>query len=169
VQTNSNHPTFLLQANQPTNPLLLRVGKTMQSLLQQMGGMGGAAAPQAPAALVKFKAGKMEMQSKGDNKFLIVPDLRKGEVSLFKGDDQLLHFQWKDRKTQALVDDLILFPDDAVFKRVKTGKEEDRVYLLQYKGSDRRFFFWMQDKDGAKDAEHCADVNKYMSNPDAAP
>jgi len=138
----------------------------MQSLLQQFGALGGAPAAQP---LVTFKAGKMEPQDKGNNKFLIVPDLRKGQVNLIKGDDQLIHFQWKDRKTQTMVDDLILFPDDAVFKKVKTGKEADRVYLLQYKGSNRRFFFWMQDANCEKDEEHCASINKFMSDPNAAP
>mmetsp|Transcript_21999 Transcript_21999/g.28803 ORF Transcript_21999/g.28803 Transcript_21999/m.28803 type:complete len:386 (+) Transcript_21999:60-1217(+) len=137
----------------------------MQNLLSQFGAMGGTPAPQS---LVTFKAGKMEIQDKGNNKFLIVPDLRKGQISLLKSDDQLIHFQWKDRKTQAIVDDLILFPDDAVFKKVNTGKEGDRVYLLQYKGSDRRFFFWMQDAKDEKDEEYCDNINKYMSDPAAA-
>ena len=49
-----------------------------------------------------------------------------------------------------------------------------RRYLLQYKSSDRRFFFWMQDpcEDAAdakaKDAEMVMKVNRYMHEPEVA-
>ena len=37
---------------------------------------------------------------------------------------------------------------DAEFQRTSTGRDEDRVYILQFKAQeDRRFFFWMQDAD----------------------
>ena len=39
--------------------------------------------------------------------------------------------------------DLIIFPDDIEFKHVKactTG----RVFVLKFKSSTRKFFFWMQ-------------------------
>lgn len=41
--------------------------------------------------------------------------------------------------------DLIIFPDDCEFKHVpqcKTG----RVYLLRFKSSSKKFFFWLQVK-----------------------
>ena len=44
--------------------------------------------------------------------------------------------------------DLIIFPDDIEFKHVPqctTG----RVYLLKFKSSSRKFFFWMQVKMGS--------------------
>lgn len=43
-----------------------------------------------------------------------------------------------------LLQDFILFPDDATFSKVDTGRPDDRVVLLQYRNSPRRFFFWMQ-------------------------
>merc|ERR1712088_1178053 len=34
-----------------------------------------------------------------------------------QGDDQLMHFKWKDRSSGNIEDDLIIFPDDAEFKK----------------------------------------------------
>merc|ERR550539_2047136 len=47
-----------------------------------------------------------------------------------QGDDQLMHFKWKDRTTSTVEDDLIIFPDDVEFKKVPqctTG----RVFYLK--------------------------------------
>lgn len=94
--------------------------------------------------LVSFNAGKMTVKPSANGKFLVTPQLEKGKVCLSRGDDQLLHFQWVDRQTGASPEDFIIFPDDAHFAKVDTGRPEDRVYILQYKNSSRRFFFWMQ-------------------------
>lgn len=37
-----------------------------------------------------------------------------------------------------------------MYKKVDTGREGDRVFLLEIAGN-RRFFFWMQDKSADKD------------------
>ena len=37
---------------------------------------------------------------------------------LFLGEDQLMHFKWKDRTSGTVEDDLIIFPDDVEFKKV---------------------------------------------------
>lgn len=95
----------------------------------------------------------------------MTPDRQKGQISLVRGDDQLIHFQWKNRQTGSVVDDFIIFPQDALFQKVSTGRETDRVYLLQYKTSSRRFFFWMQDKADDKDQENASKLNEYMNNP----
>lgn len=94
--------------------------------------------------LVSFNAGKMTVKPSANGKFLITPDLKKGKICLSRGDDQLLHFQWMDRQSGTNPEDFIIFPDDASFSRVDTGRAGDRVFLLQYKNSSRRFFFWMQ-------------------------
>ena len=86
----------------------------------------------------------MTVKSAANGKFLVTPQLEKGKVCLSRGDDQLLHFQWVDRQTGASPEDFIIFPDDAHFEKVDTGRPDDRVYILQYKNSSRRFFFWMQ-------------------------
>merc|ERR1719361_416164 len=62
-----------------------------------------------------------------------------------QGDDQLMHFKWKDRTTSTVEDDLIIFPDDVEFKKVSqctTG----RLFILKFKNSTRKLFFWMHFK-----------------------
>jgi hypothetical protein len=50
--------------------------------------------------LIKFKAGKLEHKRKEDSDaFIVTPVKKKGEILLQKGDDQLIHFQWRDRES----------------------------------------------------------------------
>ncbi|CAG8449210.1 6258_t:CDS:2 [Ambispora gerdemannii] len=105
---------------------------------------------------VEFKAGKMIRE--GTSKWL-KPDERKGQ-----GEEQLMHFYWKDRKTNTVEDDLIVFREEAEFVRVSectTG----RVYLLNFKSSSQKLFFWMQDAKDDKDEEHAAKINRLINDP----
>ncbi|XP_031784125.1 proteasomal ubiquitin receptor ADRM1 isoform X3 [Nasonia vitripennis] len=109
--------------------------------------------------LVEFKAGKMTMKGK-----MVYPDNRKGQLYVYQSDDSLMHFCWKDRSTGIVEDDLIIFPEDCEFKHVtqcKTG----RVYLLKFKSSSRKFFFWLQDSKTDKDEEYCRKINEVLNNP----
>eukprot|EP00581_Thalassiosira_minuscula_P016346 CAMPEP_0183712120 /NCGR_PEP_ID=MMETSP0737-20130205/7354_1 /TAXON_ID=385413 /ORGANISM="Thalassiosira miniscula, Strain CCMP1093" /LENGTH=525 /DNA_ID=CAMNT_0025940699 /DNA_START=119 /DNA_END=1696 /DNA_ORIENTATION=- len=80
-----------------------------------------------------------------------------------------VQLQWKDRRTKTVVNTIHVLPGDgdATFERVETGRDGDRVYLLQC-GSENRHFFWMQDKDTAPDEDLCVKVNLYMSDPSEA-
>merc|ERR1719273_638773 len=83
-----------------------------------------------------------------------------------QGDDQLMHFKWKDRTTSTIEDDLIIFPDDVEFKKVSqctTG----RVFILKFKSTTRKLFFWMQEPKDDKDEEFCKKVNDFLNNPPA--
>lgn len=71
---------------------------------------------------MSFNAGKMTVKPTANGKFLVTPQLEKGKVCLSRGDDQLLHFQWVDRQTGASPEDFIIFPDDAHFAKVDTGR-----------------------------------------------
>lgn len=113
--------------------------------------------------LVEFKAGKMEMRDK-----MVHPIKKQGLVYLRQSqEDNLMHFCWKDRQTGLVEDDLILFPDDCEFKRVKecsTG----RVYVLRMKSSNRKMFFWMQESKVDRDEEFCKKINEMLNNPPRA-
>ncbi|XP_061399995.1 proteasomal ubiquitin receptor ADRM1 homolog [Musca vetustissima] len=112
--------------------------------------------------LVEFRAGRMNLIGK-----MVHPDTRKGLVYLTQSEDGLMHFCWKDRTTGKVEDDLIVFPDDFEFKRVEQCKT-GRVYVLKFKSSSRRMFFWMQEPKTDKDEEHCRRVNELMNNPPSA-
>ncbi|XP_032237036.1 proteasomal ubiquitin receptor ADRM1 [Nematostella vectensis] len=109
--------------------------------------------------LLEFRAGKMNL--KGTT---VTADKRKGQVYIHQSEDSLMHFCWKDRTSGKVEDDLIIFPDDIEYKRVKqctTG----RVYILKFKSSSRKFFFWMQEPKTDKDEEYCTKVNSLLNNP----
>lgn len=76
--------------------------------------------------LVEFRAGRMTM----DDGKMVHPDSRKGLLYVYQGDDGLIHFCWKNRTTNKVEKDLIIFPDDCEFKRVEQCKT-GRVYLLK--------------------------------------
>ena len=59
--------------------------------------------------------------------------------------------------------------EDATFERVETGREGDRVYILQVgEGAGGRHFFWMQDRDASGDEDICVKVNLYLSDAEEA-
>ncbi|CAK8683168.1 proteasomal ubiquitin receptor ADRM1-like [Clavelina lepadiformis] len=108
--------------------------------------------------LVEFRAGKMNFKGK-----TVMPDKRKGLVYIYQTDDSLMHFCWKDRSTGTTEDDLIIFPDDCELTHVSqctTG----RVYLLKFKSSNRKMFFWMQEPKPDKDEEYWKKVNDVLNN-----
>jgi 26S proteasome regulatory subunit N13 len=112
--------------------------------------------------LVEFKAGRL---FKDSNTKWVRPDKRKGQVQLKQsGEDGLIHFVWKDRSTGIVETDLIIFPEEAAMRRVnecKTG----RVYLLEFKTSDQKLFFWMQESKEDKDQEYADKLNQYINSP----
>lgn len=95
---------------------------------------------------------------------MVHPDKRKGLLYVYQADDSLMHFCWKDRTTGTVEDDLIIFPDDIEFKHV-TQCTTGRVYVLKFKTSSRKFFFWMQEPKTDKDEEYRKKVNEYLNNP----
>lgn len=109
--------------------------------------------------LVEFRAGKMTLKGK-----MVHPDKRKGSVYVHQSDDSLMHLCWKDRTTGAVEDDLIIFPEDAEFKKV-TQCTTGRVYVLKFKSSSRRCFYWMQEPKSDKDDELVRKVNEFLNNP----
>ncbi|CAI0553265.1 unnamed protein product [Linum tenue] len=108
--------------------------------------------------MLEFRAGKMHLEGKR-----VVPDTRKGLVRIDRGEEGLIHFQWLDRTLNAVEDDQIIFPEEAVFEKV--GQASGRVYILKFNTDDRKFFFWMQESNADGDEELCASVNYHINRP----
>jgi len=108
--------------------------------------------------LLEFRAGKMFREGN-----LVKPDTRKGLIYLNQSpEDSLMHFYWKDRSTNKVEDDLIIFPQEAEFSKVQQSK--DRVYILKFHSSQQKLFFWMQEPKADKDEELCKKLNDIMNN-----
>lgn len=76
----------------------------------------------------------------------------------------MVHFQWKDRTTNALEDDFILMGSDIEWKKVDkctTG----RVFVLEMKDSHSLHFYWMQEPKDDKDTEYAEKINAAIQNP----
>uniref|UniRef100_A0A803P457 Regulatory particle non-ATPase 13 n=1 Tax=Cannabis sativa TaxID=3483 RepID=A0A803P457_CANSA len=117
-----------------------------------------AAPEETQEVLVEFRAGKMNFEGTK-----VVPDTRKGLVRITRGGEGLLHFQWLDRTLNAVEDDQIIFPDEAVFEKV--NQSSGRVYILKFNTDDRKFIFWMQEPSAEGDSELCSSVNYYINRP----
>ena len=77
----------------------------------------------------------------------------------------ILKFEWKDRRTNAKDLESTVFPEDrCTFTKVHTGRDGDRVYLFQYGNSDRRHFFWLQDKNTDQDEELTSKFQTFLSD-----
>ncbi|XP_050260709.1 26S proteasome regulatory subunit RPN13 isoform X2 [Quercus robur] len=79
------------------------------------------------------------------------------------GEEGLVHFQWIDRTKNAVEDDQIVFPDEAVFEKV--NQSSGRVYILKFNTDDRKFMFWMQEPNADGDSQLCSLANYHMNRP----
>lgn len=132
--------------------------------------MFGSAAMSSSSNKLEFKAGRMTLidsVQEGTKKKMVHADKRKGLVYIYSADDGLTHFCWKDRTSGNVEDDLIIFPDDCEFKKVDQCKD-GRVFLLKFKSSNRKLFFWLQEPTNDKDEEYCRKVNELLNNPPQA-
>lgn len=112
-------------------------------------------------ALISFRAGRM--LQKGTS---VTPDSRKGEVTLFETDEGLYRLIWKDRDTDQIDLDLFILPGEVTYSKIPRN---GRIYLLKFKESNQRHFFWMQESSEDKDAQYEAALNRYLDPPaDAA-
>ena len=135
----------------------------MQSLFPQHNTQSATEKP-----LLEFKAGKCAMVSQEDGSYMVSPDEKRGKIAVVKGEGYV-YFRWIDRSSNQMDVNCnwIVFQNSVVFKKINTGRAEDRVYLLKWKDENRRLLFWMQDKSGDKDEENCKQVNELFNNPAA--
>ncbi|KAK9889812.1 hypothetical protein WA026_007183 [Henosepilachna vigintioctopunctata] len=78
-----------------------------------------------------------------------------------------MHFCWRDRLTDEVVDDLIIFPGECTYSRVQectTG----RVYVLKFNNSQLRLFYWLQEPKTDKDDVHCRRINQILNSPNTS-
>ncbi|KAJ1956326.1 hypothetical protein GGI12_005334, partial [Dipsacomyces acuminosporus] len=112
-----------------------------------------------PGSLLEFKAGRMFREG-GTN--WVHADLRRGLCYLKKGEDGLLRFCWKDIKANhEPEEELIVFPGDVALEKVP--QSDDRVYVLKFKSSSQRHFFWIQEPNAEDDGDIVHSVNVLMN------
>ncbi len=132
------------------------------NLLNGMGGMGRSApAPE----LLKFKAGQCDMVPLGGGRFKVTPNKAAGVIKLEKSFDGSIVFSWTNTMTNRVENKKNVFPGAASFKKVKTGRPDDRVYMLHFLGDSPdspKLMFWLQDKDASTDAENVSNFNKHI-------
>jgi len=117
--------------------------------------------------LFEFRAGQARLEPVGSDpdKRKVVADKTKGLVYIKQSQDQLMHFYWKNRETNAVEVDLIVFPGDTEFIKVKECSD-GRMFMLKFKNtSDQRKLFWLQDPPKDKDDELAKKVNDLLNNP----
>ncbi|EJC98162.1 adhesion regulating molecule [Fomitiporia mediterranea MF3/22] len=115
----------------------------------------------ASEPLLAFKAGRYERRP-GTNSLDAVPT--KGAIYMFN-EDGLLHFQWRNRETNQINEDLILFSQDASFSKVPEAPG-GRTYVLRFMSSNQKHFFWLQDASPARDEEFVNNVNALLEDPE---
>jgi len=103
--------------------------------------------------LAEFRAGLLLPQDG-----MLRPDTRKGKVQVVLTSDSLVHFQWVDRTSGEVVEDVIVFPTEAKL----VALPQPRCYTLKFGQADRHLFFWMQEPKAETDAELVAKVNRSM-------
>lgn len=122
--------------------------------------------------LVGFKAGLVNTERvPGDaTRLRMVADPRKGEIRLTRNMDGTMELMWRDRSTGTAVHRFMVFPGDVGFKRIRTGRDADRVWELRFlaAGDARRFFFWMQSGKPEKDEENASKLLRMINDPAAA-
>ncbi len=92
---------------------------------------------------------------------LVTAENKRGLLYLEQQADGLLHLIWKNRVSSQIEEDFIIFPDEAEFKKVAQCTD-GRVYVLKFKNSSQRVFFWVQEVSADKDVELIDTFNKLM-------
>lgn len=110
--------------------------------------------------LLQFKAGRMNHTEK-----IVVPDERKGVILIRQDESFDLHFCWMDRRAGAVELDVLVQPGTVEFRRIESCRT-GRIYMLKFRRTSRRMFFWMQDPRYELDDAICARVNELLRSND---
>lgn len=116
--------------------------------------------------IVEFKAGRCRLEpvtGGAETARTVSPEYARGLIYIKQTNDMLIHFCWKNRETGALVDDLIIFPEDAEFKAVN-GCPDGKVYMLKFKSGEMKVF-WLQDSTPDIEKDLVKKVNDALNKP----
>ena len=130
----------------------------MSQLASLLGNAGGGGM-QGNETLIEFKAGRMNYDGKK-----VTPDKRRGTLKVVKDRQGITQFQWVEAGSNNPFQNIMIFPGDAKFEKVKQSK--DRVYILEFLQSKQRHFYWMQEKDEEEDATRCKKVHNIINGND---
>ncbi|KZV95784.1 adhesion regulating molecule [Exidia glandulosa HHB12029] len=108
------------------------------------------------APTVAFKAGRLFRR--GDTNW-VDPQPEKGVVLVTATEDGLIQWQWKNRTTNALDEDLLIFPSDTTFSQVAQSAW-GRTYVLAFSSSDQKHF----DASSARDDQIVHNVNGVLQD-----
>ncbi|KAF7978479.1 hypothetical protein HWV62_45611 [Athelia sp. TMB] len=111
--------------------------------------------------ILSFKAGRA-FRREGTN--FVDPSPTKGAIELQTGEDGLLHFMWRNRLTNEVEDDRILFPSDATFEKVPQSSW-GRTYVLKFSSSDQCLF----NGPAHRDAQFVRHINALLDDPETIP
>jgi 26S proteasome regulatory subunit N13 len=136
-------------------------------LFDALGGAGGSnpSSSSRPEVepLVSFKAGTCQLALQENGKYLVTPDIRRGQVNLkYNGDDDLV-WEWYDRREKTVVDTLTLKEPTKLEKAALPPKanETDKVYY--WKMENEWKMVWLQDKED--DPALIDKVNEVLKKP----
>merc|ERR1719305_1950135 len=136
----------------------------LQALLAGLQAQQGQASAPAPSTSLQFRAGTM--QRRGTR---VTADTPKGHVRVYKDENQLTHFTWKQRTKQVAEMDLTLFPGEAEVFSLPQPPATGRCFALRLKEAHRIHFFWLQEPNAEKDEGLIQECNTLLGNEAASP
>uniref|UniRef100_A0A1I7UR62 Pru domain-containing protein n=1 Tax=Caenorhabditis tropicalis TaxID=1561998 RepID=A0A1I7UR62_9PELO len=98
----------------------------------------------------------------------VVAQPEKGLFYIELDDSKIPHVRWKNRVTKEIQLDLMILPDDVIFKRIR-NVEGEQVYLLKYRHNRDAYpeggiyAFWMQDLGGDKNGDFADKVHRELN------
>lgn len=114
-----------------------------------------------PRSLVTIEAGMMTGETLADGSGVrLIPDARRGMLSLYSEGNQK-HWVLMDVFSGNEIKQGYIPTSGASFRRIKSPKDEDRIYELKYGAGNQRHFFWLQGSDESKDKTN---IEKFLTH-----